>query len=199
MLSFLKGTLQECSPQHVIVEAMGLGFYVHIPASFYFQMPLPGNTVTIHTFLQVRDDQLILYGFRSNDERNFFKMLLGVSGIGPKIALALLGHLSLIEVARAIVQEDMHALTAIPGIGQKTARRLIYELKDKLKGWQLEGVAGAEEIMMMIDHWQDVQQALAALGYSSQEITKVKKELSTEEHLNIEELFKKALLFLAKH
>ena len=197
MLSFLQGTIQECSPQHVIVEAMGLGFYVHIPASFYFQMPLPGNTVTIHTFLQIRDDQLILYGFRSNDERNFFKMLLSVSGIGPKIALALLGHLSLTEIARAIMQEDMHALMSIPGIGQKTARRLIYELKDKLKGWQLESVAGAGGVIF--DHWQDVQQALAALGYSSQEINRAKKELGTEEHLNIGELFKKALLFLAKH
>jgi Holliday junction DNA helicase RuvA len=197
VLSFLQGTLQECSPQHVIVEAMGLGFYIHIPASFYFQMPPPGNPVTIHTFLQIRDDKLILYGFRSNDERNFFKMLLNVSGIGPKIALALLGHLSLAEVASAIAQEDMSTLTSIPGIGPKTARRLIYELKEKLAGWQLEAVSGTEGIIT--DHWQDVQQALTALGYSSQEINRAKKNLRIEEHLNVEELFKKVLFFLAKH
>lgn len=198
MLSFLQGTLRECSPQHMIIEALGLGFYIHIPASFYFQMPLPGNIVTVHTFLQIKNEQLVLYGFRSNDERNFFKMLLDVSGIGPKIALALLGHLTLPETAGAILQEDMQVLTSIPGIGQKTARRLIYELKDKLQGWQLDGTGGITE-GIAVDRWQDVQQALVALGYSPREINKAKNKLSADEDLNIEDYFKKALLFLAKH
>ncbi len=198
MLSFLQGTLRECSPQHMIIETLGLGFYIHIPASFYFQMPLPGNTVTVHTFLQIKNEQLVLYGFRSNDERNFFKMLLDVSGIGPKIALALLGHLTLPETAGAILQEDMQVLTSIPGIGQKTARRLIYELKDKLQGWQLDGTGGITE-GIAVDRWQDVQQALVALGYSPREINKAKNKLSADEDLNIEDYFKKALLFLAKH
>lgn len=197
MLSFLQGILQECSPQHMIIEALGLGFYIHIPASFYFQLPPPGNTVKVYTYLQIRDDRLVLYGFCSNEEKDFFKVLLGVSGIGPKIALALLGHLSLTEIAGAVVQENKQTLTSIPGIGQKTARRLIYELKDKFKGWHLDETGGAERIA--VDHWQDVQQALTTLGYSSKEINRAQKELSAEEDLNMEELFKKALLFLAKH
>ena len=170
MLSFLQGTLQECSPRHVVVEAMGLGFYIHIPASFYFQMPLPGSPVTIYTYLLIRDDRLVLYGFRCHDEKNFFKMLLGVSGIGPRVALALLGHLSLAEAAGAIAQGDMTALTSIPGIGKKTAIRLIYELKEKLAGSQLQSLSDGKRIIS--DHWQDVQQALAALGYSNREINK---------------------------
>ena len=180
----------------MIIEALGLGFYVHIPASFYFQAPSPGDTITVYTYLQVKDDRLALYGFRNDEERNFFKTLLGVSGIGPKIALALLGHLALTEIAGAVMQEDMSVLTSIPGIGKKTARRLIYELKDKFKGWQLDDLAGTGGIA---ENWQDVQQALAALNYSSREINRAKKEIATEENLGTEELFKKALLFLAKH
>lgn len=197
MLSYLQGTLQESSPQHAIVEAMGLGIYLHIPASFYFQLPPPGNPVTIYTFLQIRDDRLVLYGFRSNDEREFFKMLLSVSGIGPRIALAVLGHLSLAEAADAIAQEDKPTLTSIPGIGPKIARRLIYELKEKLAGWQSGAVSANEGIAA--DQWQDVQQALLALGYSSPEINRAKKNLHIEEPLNVDELFKKVLLFLAKY
>jgi len=197
VLSFLKGTLQECSPQHVIVEAMGLGFYVHIPASFYFDLPPPGSPVTIHTFLQLRDDQAVLYGFRSGEERKFFKMLLSVSGIGPRIALAVLGHLSLAEAAAAIAQADKPTLTTIPGIGPKIARRLVYELKEKIAGWQSKAGAGDEGVTA--DQWQDVQQALLALGYSLPEITRAKKNLHIEEPLNVDALFKKVLLFLAKH
>jgi len=181
----------------MIIEALGLGFYVHIPASFYFQAPSPGDNITVYTYLQVKDDRLVLYGFRNNEERDFFKTLLGVSGIGPKIALALLGHLALTEIAGAVMQEDMTVLTSIPGIGKKTARRLIYELKDKFKGWQLDGAAGGTG--GIAENWQDVQQALAALDYSTREINRAKNELATEENLSMEELFKKALLFLAKH
>lgn len=197
MLNYLQGILRECSPQHLLVEVMGLGFYVHIPASFYFELPPPGSPVTIHTILQMRDDQLLLYGFRSSAERKFFKMLLSVSGIGPRTALSVLGHLSLAEAAAAIAQADKPTLTSIPGIGPKTARRLIYELKEKVAGWQTEAAAGDEGITA--DQWQDVQQALLALGYSVQEINRAKKNLRIEEPLNVDELFKKVLLFLAKH
>jgi Holliday junction DNA helicase RuvA len=197
VLNYLQGTLRECSPQHLIVEVGGLGFYLHIPASFYFELPPPGSPVKIHTFLQLRDDQAALYGFRSSDERKFFKMLLGVSGIGPRIALAVLGHLSLAEAAAAIAQADKPTLTTIPGIGPKIARRLVYELKEKIAGWQSESGAGAAG--MTADQWPDVQQALLALGYSLPEINRAKKNMQIEEPLNVDQLFKKVLLFLAKH
>lgn len=199
MLSYLQGTLKECHPQYVIVDAVGLGFQVLIPASFYFQMPPPGQSVILYTYLKFKDDGLTLYGFRSNEERDFFKMLLGVSGIGPKVALSLLGHLSMQQISDAIMQEDIPALTSIPGIGGKTAKRLIYELKEKISA-QYEHTAafGSEEQERGIYYWQDVEQALTALGYSPKEVSKAKKVLSSDGDLSIEDLFKHALDFLAK-
>ncbi len=198
VLCYLQGTLKECSPQHAVVEAMGLGFYVFIPASFYFQMPVPGSTVKIYTCLQIKDEEPVLYGFPGNKERDFFKILIGVSGIGPKAALSLLGHLSLSQLSRAILQEDLYALTCIPGIGNKTARRLVYELKDKIDKRQAETTPPSSKEETYADYWDDVQHALQALGYSPQEITRAKKGIGGEEHSNVEELFKKALAFLAK-
>lgn len=199
MLSYLQGTLKECHPQYVVVDAMGLGFHVLIPASFYFQMPHPGQSVIVYTYLQIKDDGMMLYGFRSNEERDFFKMLLGVSGIGPKVALSLLGHLSMLQISDAIMQEDTISLTSIPGIGGKTAKRLVYELKDKVSA-QYEDASdfGFKEQEGSSNYWQDVQQALIALGYSPQETNKAKKVLSKDANLSVEDLFKQALDLLSK-
>ena len=198
MLSYLQGTLKESHPQYVIVDAMGLGFHILIPASFYFQMPDPGHNVTVYTYLQIKDDGMTLYGFRSNKERDFFKMLLGVSGIGPKVALSLLGHLSMAQISDAIMQEDFIILTSIPGIGSKTAKRVVYELKDKVSV-QNDNAADSitQEQWGSNNYWQDVQQALIALGYSPQETNKARKFLSRDGDLSIEDLFKQALDFLA--
>ncbi len=198
MLYCLQGTLKECSPQHAVIEAMGLGFYVFIPASFYFQMPVPGSRVTIYTYLRLKDDEPVLYGFPGKKERDFFKVLIGVSGIGPKTALSLLGHLPLSQLFRAIVQEDLDALTRTPGIGNKTAMRLVYELKDKVDKEQLDAGYPDPREKMCEEHWEDVQQALQALGYSPKEINRAQKGIHEEEHSNLEELFKKALSFLGK-
>jgi Holliday junction DNA helicase RuvA len=197
VLSFLQGTLKECYPEYVVVEIMGIGFHILIPASFYFQLPLPGNTVTIYTHLFVREDGFFIYGFRSNEERDFFKMLLGVTGIGPKVALAALGHLSPNQISAAIADEDLPALTGVPGIGSKTAKRLIYELKDKVNAQRKKDNAlpGGEGINPV--EWRDVQQALTALGYSAGEVERAKKALIAEEAEGVEVLFKKALAFLA--
>ncbi len=197
MLSFLQGTLKECYPGYVVVEIMGIGFQIIIPASFYFQLPLPGNTVTIFTHLHVSDDGLLLYGFRSNEERDFFKMLLGVTGIGPKVALAALGHLSPNQISAAIVEEDLPALTGVPGIGSKTAKRLVYELKEKMNTWREKNDALPEGEEINPVAWRDVQQALTALGYSAGEVERAKKALAAEEAEGVEVLFKKALALLA--
>lgn len=198
MLSFLQGTLKECYPEYVVVEIMGIGFQILIPASFYFQLPLPGNTVTIYTYLYVRDDGLYLYGFRSNEERDFFKLLLGVTGIGPRVALAALGHLSPNQISAAIAEEDLSTLTGVPGIGNKTAKRLVYELKEKINTWvKKDGVLPGVEGINPVE-WNDVQQALVALGYTTGEVEKVKKALAAEEAEGVEVLFKKALALLAQ-
>ena len=199
MLDCLQGTLKECSPQHAVIEAMGLGFHVFIPASFYFQMPAAGSKITIYTYLQIKDDEPVLYGFPGKKERDFFKVLIRVSGIGPKTALSLLGHLSLSQLFRAILQEDLDALIRTPGIGKKTANRLVYELKDKVDKEQLETESADSRGKLCGGHWDDLQEALQALGYSPKEINRVQKGIrEEEEYSNLEELFKRALVLLAK-
>ncbi len=197
MLSFLRGTLKECYPEYVVVEAMGIGFHILTPASLYFQMPPPGDAVTIYTHLHVRENGFFLYGFRSHEERDFFKTLLGVTGIGPKVALAALGHLSPNQISAAIMEENLSALTGVPGIGGKTAKRLVYELKEKISAQvgKDDSLPGGEGVSPTA--WRDVQQALAALGYSAAEVERAKKALAAEEVEGVEMLFKKALAILA--
>jgi len=198
LLYYLEGTLKECSPQHAIIEVMGLGFYILIPASFYFILPSPGNRVKIYTCLKFKDEEPILYGFPGKEEREFFNLLTTVSGIGPKAALSLLGHLSPAQLSRAILLEESDVLTCVPGIGIKTARRLIYELKEKIT--QRQGETGLNELEEKggVGRWEDVRQALLALGYAPGEISAARKIVDKGEPLTLEELFKKALLFLAE-
>jgi len=196
MLDYLKGTLKESHPQYLILQWMGLGLQVQIPASLYFKTPVIGEKMTVFTYLQVKEDGMNLYGFLSREERNFFKTLLGVSGIGPKAALSLMGHLTLSQLYSAISREEIQVLTNVPGIGQKTAGRLIYELKDKLK------LSGEETFSLSKDElkaWNDVEAALLSLGYSVAEVTKVRKELEGKLELQMDELFKKALVLLGKY
>lgn len=198
VLYYLEGTLKECSPQHAVVEVMGLGFYILIPASFYFKMPVPGSTIKIYTCLKLKDEEPVLYGFPGKEERDFFNLLTSVSGIGPKVALSLMGHLPLSQLSRAILLEDLDTLTCIPGIGSKTAKRLVYELKEKIAQKQGETGFNDFEEKSAGGYWDDVQQALQALGYAPSEIKTVRKVIDKEEHLTLEELFKKALVFLAE-
>lgn len=198
MLWSLEGILKECHPEYIIVETQGLGFQVLIPASFYFQAPAPGEKVLIYTFLQVKEEQLVLYGFKNKEERDFFRVLLGVAGIGPRAALSLLGHLELSEITAAILGEKISTLTSVPGIGSKTAKRLIYELKEKLISLR-EGRGDLDSrIIQAQNPWLEVRQALLFLGYTEQEIMQAKNALAGEGAKNTEELFKSALSFLSR-
>ncbi|MEW5921961.1 MAG: Holliday junction branch migration protein RuvA [Bacillota bacterium] len=194
MLSFLQGQLVEACPQHIIVQVGGLGIKVNIPPSFYFDLPGPGAEITVHTVLQLKDDEALLYGFHDSVERDFFKILTGVTGIGPKVALALLGHLTLPRLVRALETEDLQALSAVPGIGPKTARRLIYELKEKIATLKMEetGPLPTREV----DSWLTVEEALLGLGYAPREIARARNLLG-KENGSVEEIFKKALSILA--
>ena len=194
MLSYLRGTLSEAHPQYIIVQVGGLGVKAFIPASFYFGLPATGTELTVHTVMFIKDDEAVLYGFSDTGERDFFKIMLKVSGVGPKVALALLGHLTLPRLLSALSADDVHALTAVPGIGNKTAQRLVYELKDKVSALKLEGAIPPTE------HggtWPTVEEALLGLGYSPKEVSQARGRLS-EESGSVEELFKKALRLFAK-
>ncbi len=197
MLSYLQGKLLESHPRYIIVGVMGLGIQVVIPPSFYFELPAQGEEIVLYTYLQLKDEEPVLYGFRTREEKDFFLMLRGVSGIGPKVALALLGHLSCSQLRRAIVEDDVNALTCVPGIGGKTAKRLVYELSEKMLGRAEEVPAFLKTPETGGDSWTDVQQALLGLGYSPQEVARVRKTLGEKKNTGLEVLFREALNFLS--
>ncbi len=195
MLSFLQGNLVEACPQFLVIQVGGLGLKVNIPPSLYFDLPGPGAEITVHTAFLLKDDEAVIYGFRSPLERDFFKLLIKVSGIGPKVSLALLGHLSLHHLVKALEMEDIASLSVVPGIGQKTAKRLIYELKEKVTTFYKDNHSSvpAEEA----DLWATLEAALLGLGYSQSEIARARKLLGKEKD-SVEAIFKKALHILSR-
>lgn len=194
MLDFIKGTLKESHPQYLILDWMGLGIKIQIPASLYFKTPQAGDAITLFTHLHVKDDGINIYGFLNDEDRNFFKVLLGVSGIGPKVALSLMGHLTLAQLYGSISREEIQVLTNVPGIGQKTARRLVYELKEKLDFSKGAILPAQDEFKV----WKGVEEALLSLGYSAAEIAGVRNKLEDNTGLQMEDLFRKALVLLGK-
>lgn len=132
MFAFIKGELVQATPLSVIVETTGIGYRLYIPASVFPKLPQIGNQILLHTSYVVRELSHTLYGFLLANERDLFEELMGVTGIGPKIALSVIGHLSAHDLQRAISSHDIAAISKVPGIGKKTAERLIIELRDKL-------------------------------------------------------------------
>lgn len=132
MFAYIKGILSNASTGCVVVEAGGIGYKIYIPVSAYPSLPHPGSEILLHTVFVVRELAQTLYGFQTTQERDFFEALLNVTGVGPKLALALIGHMPLYDLQRAIAQADIPALCRIPGIGKKSAERLIIEMRDKV-------------------------------------------------------------------
>jgi holliday junction DNA helicase RuvA len=164
MISRLRGTLADKTPPHVIVDCAGVGYEVGVPMSTFYNLPNMGETVTLLTVHVVREDAQLLYGFATETERHAFKELTKVSGIGPRTALAVLSGMSVADLAQAITMQDAARVTTVPGIGKKTAERLLLELKGKL-GADL-GALGATSVP---DGQGDIVRALSALGYSDKE------------------------------
>lgn len=132
MFAFIRGELVTASPISVVIETAGVGYLVYIPANVFGKLPQAGSQVLLHTSHIVREQSQALYGFLVQRERDLFETLLGVSGIGPKLALSIIGHLSSSDLQRAIGNRDITAICKVPGIGKKTAERLIIELRDKI-------------------------------------------------------------------
>ncbi|GAW92722.1 Holliday junction branch migration protein RuvA [Calderihabitans maritimus] len=169
MIAYLRGNLQDKAADNIVVEVGGIGYQVIVPAGVLAKLPPPGQSVMVHTYLHVREDGLQLFGFLDLGELELFKTLLSVSGMGPKNAIAALSTMPAEQIRQAIITENVNALTNIPGIGKKTAQRLILELKDKL-GKQLK-----EEVLVSTAQGEtsalnDALEALIQLGYSPQEI-----------------------------
>ncbi|ABR88748.1 RuvA holliday junction DNA helicase [Janthinobacterium sp. Marseille] len=163
MIGRLSGVLLEKNPPQLLVDCNGVGYEVNVPMSTFYNLPGLGDKVVLLTHLTVREDAHILFGFGTNEERNVFKQLVKITGIGARTALSILSGMSVADLAQAITMQEAGRLTKIPGIGKKTAERLLLELKGKL-GADL-GVAGA----VATDATSDILNALLALGYSDKE------------------------------
>jgi Holliday junction DNA helicase RuvA len=195
MIASLTGILKVKNPTEVLIEVNGVGFTVSIPLSTFERLGETTSTVTLLTYLHVREDILQLYGFSTEHERVLFKMLISVSGIGPKTAQAVLSGIAVAELQQYIVQGNVGALTSIPGIGRKTAERLVVELRDKLGKAEFssmppptgESATGIRSEAML---------ALTSLGFSRQVAEKAIREAlrgADQTTLSLEELIKKAL------
>ena len=192
MLAYLRGILAEKRAGWVVVEVGGLGFRVSVPASSLSLLGEPGSPVELHTHLHVRENELSLYGFLTEGELALFEALLGVSGVGPKVALALLSHLSVEELSRAIAHEQVEVLSGVPGVGSKTAHKVILELRDKVA--RAAGVPAISPELARAD--AEALAALVSLGYS---VVEAQRALQTvpPDVLDVAERLRLALQSLA--
>jgi len=191
MIGRLRGILVAKRPPQVLVEAGGVGYEVDVPMSTLYALPALGAEVTLLTHLAVREDAQLLYGFATDRERATFRELLRISGVGPKVALAVLSGLSTDDLARAVAMQDTALLTRVPGIGKKTAERLLLELKGRLAD-ALPGTGG----LPASGAGPDVMAALVALGYSEREAAAAVRTLT--EGVSVEEGIRAALKVLAR-
>ena len=202
MISYIKGTLESREEDCVIIDRDGIGWQVFVPASVLDEMPVPGTEVKIYTYLYVREDLLCLYGFLTRDDLKTFRQLITVSGIGPKGALGILSAMTPDRLRYAVLTDDVKAISKAPGIGTKTAQRLIIELKDKMKV-TLETVT--EDLLTGADsdrsdkeqganpHLSEAMMALTALGYTRSESSDALKRIEIKPEMNTDEIIRLVL------
>jgi len=191
MIGKLSGTLSEKNPPQVLVDCQGVGYEVDVPMSTFYNLPAVGEKVSLLTHFVVREDAQILYGFGSSEERAAFRQLIKISGVGPRMALGVLSGMSVSELAQAITLQEAGRLVKIPGIGKKTAERLLLELKGKM-GADL----GPATVTAADSTQNDILQALVALGYSDKEAALSLKALPAG--VSVSEGIKFALKALAR-
>ncbi len=192
MIGRLQGVLLEKNPPQILVDCGGVGYEVEVPMSTFYNLPGTGERITLLTHLVVREDAHLLYGFGSEGERRAFRLLLKITGIGARTALAVLSGLSVADLAEAVTLQQTGRLTKVPGIGKKTAERLLLELKDKLGADLGAGVA----VNRPAPASSDILHALLALGYSEKEALAAIKQLP--EGATVSDGIRQALKSLAK-
>ena len=198
MISYIRGELVAVEKEKVIIDVGGVGYGIFMPESSMGLLPQMGNEVKLYTYLNVREDAMQLFGFLTRDDLEIFKLLIGVSGIGPKGGLSILSKLTADDLRFAIMSGDSKAISAAPGIGKKTAEKVIIELKDKLDIEQILNPSDSEtkSAIKMDSSANEVQseavQALVALGYGSTESLKAVNKVNSE-NMTVEEVLKQAL------
>ena len=203
LFSYIKGTLEEYWEDTIVVESGGIGWNIHVPLSVLDRLPHVGEQIKVYTSFQVKEDSMTLYGFFSRQDLKMFKQLLGVNGIGPKGALGLLSAMRPDDLRLAVISGDAKAISKAPGIGLKTAQRLILDLKDKIS---------VEEILMtdqeetgttpvrtggLPDAGKEAVDALTALGYSAMEATKAVRQVEITGQMTAEDVLKASLRHLS--
>ncbi|HUX65060.1 Holliday junction branch migration protein RuvA [Sulfuricella sp.] len=194
MIGRIAGILLEKHPPLVLVDVGGVGYEIDVPMSTFYNLPALGEKVALHTQLIVREDAHQLYGFSTHDERAAFRQLLKISGVGPKLALTILSGMSVAELSHVVAAQEVGRLTKIPGIGKKTAERLLLELRDKLPGAAAALLSSGTEPGPAIRN--DVLDALLALGYNEREASWAVKQLPA--NLDVSDSIRQALKFLSK-
>ena len=190
MIGKLTGTLSDKNPPQVLVDCHGVGYEVHVPMSTFYSLPELGGPVSLLTHFVVREDAQILFGFATAQEREAFRQLIKISGVGPRTALSVLSGMSVTELAQAVTLQEAGRLVKVPGIGKKTSERLLLELKGKL------GADIGASASLASDAQADILQALLALGYSDKEAAAALKALPVE--VGVSEGIKMALKALSK-
>jgi Holliday junction DNA helicase RuvA len=196
MIGSVRGRIASKTPPQLMVDVGGLGYELEAPMSTFFHLPAVGQEVSLLTHLVVREDAHVLYAFGTEGERRLFRSLIKVSGVGPKIALALLSGISVEAFSRCVVNEDITALTKVPGIGRKTAERLVVEMRDRLGDPAASadgvGASGGVSVPVSANPESEAYAALVSLGYRPAEATRLLKAIGPGTH-STEELIRRAL------
>lgn len=203
MISYIRGTLAEKNEDSAVVEAHGVGYQIFVPVPVLSELPPLGESVKIYTYFSVRGDGMSLFGFLSRQDLAMFKQLIGVNGIGPKSALGILSALRPDVLRMAVASGDAKTISRAPGVGPKTAQRIILDLKDKIRpedvlaGGLEESLAVPEEISGVGQAGKEAVEALTALGYSAAEAAGAVKKVKITEEMTAEDVLKGALRHLA--
>ena len=196
MISYIKGKLEAKNIDSVIIEVGGIGYKIFMSVNSMDRLGEAGTDVKVYTYMRVREDDISLFGFCTNEELKMFEQLLGVSGVGAKSALSILANISPSSFALAIITGDINTLKGLPGIGAKSAQRMILELKDKMKTQEaIETEVVPVQTTVKNDKAKDASEALQVLGYAKRDIELVMSKINTEA-LSVEEIIKQGLKYL---
>ncbi len=200
MIAFLEGRLLSKSPEWIIVSIQGIGYQVAVPLSSFYDLPDVEQVVQLHIYTHVREDAIQLFGFLTPNEKEIFLLLLGVSGIGPKVALNILSGISSQELQQALLGEDSQRIQRIPGVGKKTAERIVLELKDKIRKLSSGPLPSVVREVPEGTPWEDALSALVNLGYhkavAEKTLGQIKNE--TEGLISLEDLLRRALKSMSR-
>ena len=199
MFAYIKGKFESRALDYIVVDSNGIGYKIFMSENSIKKIGEIGSNIKVHTYLKVREDDISIYGFSSVEELRMFELLVSVSGIGAKSAITILSNIEPSEFAVAVVSDDISTLKKLPGIGAKSAQRIILELKDKLKSINVEESENAELKNIISEHKniEELISALQVLGYSRKEIEKIIPKLEETDE-NLESMIKKALILLSK-